>query len=193
VLRHRDHRQGPGRNAGYAYEAFSELHYCSARYYDPATYQWISKDPIKADGEASAYQYCGGEPVGGVDPSGREYLLTKIVSAEWSMARKWGMYVAAICFSSAWLAESYRAKYYLGKPTSAGNDNAFKHALWNALMVVRLWWATPYNAWGCRIIAKDFADAHEDWRTNPFWERTMDLANNRTGRVIGASSLGLSY
>jgi hypothetical protein len=25
--------------------------------------QWISKDPQKADGEESAYQYCGGDPM----------------------------------------------------------------------------------------------------------------------------------
>jgi hypothetical protein len=30
----------------------------------------VSKDPAKADGEESAYQYCGGDPVGKVDPSG---------------------------------------------------------------------------------------------------------------------------
>lgn len=45
--------------------------YLSARYYDPATCQFITKDPAKADGEESAYQYCGGDPVGKVDPSGR--------------------------------------------------------------------------------------------------------------------------
>ena len=51
------------RYAGYAYDAESGLYYCSARSYDPATRQWISKDPEKADGGESAYQYCGGNPV----------------------------------------------------------------------------------------------------------------------------------
>ena len=59
------------RYAAYAYDAESGLYYCSARYYDPATRQWTTGDPAKADGEESAYQYCGGEPVGGVDASGR--------------------------------------------------------------------------------------------------------------------------
>jgi RHS repeat-associated protein len=58
------------RYAGYAYDAHSGLYYCSARYYDPATASFITKDPAKADGEESAYQYCGGDPVGKVDPSG---------------------------------------------------------------------------------------------------------------------------
>lgn len=60
----------PLRYAGYAWDAESGMYYCSQRYYDPATYQFVSKDPARADGEQSAYQYCGGDPVGKVDPSG---------------------------------------------------------------------------------------------------------------------------
>ncbi len=62
--------RNPLRYAGYCFDEHSGLYYCSARYYDPATRQFISKDPARADGEASAYQYCGGDPVGKVDPSG---------------------------------------------------------------------------------------------------------------------------
>ncbi|MBE0475896.1 MAG: RHS repeat protein [Coriobacteriia bacterium] len=58
------------RYAGYCYDGGTGLYYLSARYYDPATYQFLSKDPAKDDGEESAYQYCGGNPVGGVDPTG---------------------------------------------------------------------------------------------------------------------------
>ncbi len=60
----------PLRYAGYCFDGHSGLHYLSARTYDPATRQLLSKDPAKADGEESAYQYCGGDPVGAVDPSG---------------------------------------------------------------------------------------------------------------------------
>ncbi len=60
----------PMRYAGYCWDAHSALYYCSARYYDPVTASFASKDPAEADGEESAYQYCGGEPVGKVDPSG---------------------------------------------------------------------------------------------------------------------------
>jgi RHS repeat-associated protein len=58
------------RYASYACDAESGLYYCSARYYDPATRQWTTGDPAKADGEESAYQYCGGRPVALVDPTG---------------------------------------------------------------------------------------------------------------------------
>ena len=56
--------------AGYVYDPESNLYYCSARYYDPATRQWTTADAAKADGEESAYQYCGGDPVSEVDPTG---------------------------------------------------------------------------------------------------------------------------
>jgi RHS repeat-associated protein len=60
----------PLRYAGYVYDSESALYYLSARHYDPATFQFLQKDPAKADGEESAYQYCGGDPVGATDPSG---------------------------------------------------------------------------------------------------------------------------
>jgi RHS repeat-associated protein len=59
------------RYAGYAYDTESGLYYCSARSYDPLTRQFVSIDSAKAEGEKSAYQYCGGNPVGNTDPSGR--------------------------------------------------------------------------------------------------------------------------
>ena len=69
------------RYAGYAFDQHSGLYYLSQRYYDPATCQFITKDPAKADGEESAYQYCGGDPVGKVDPSGEAALLAPAVTA----------------------------------------------------------------------------------------------------------------
>ncbi len=64
----------PLRYAGYAYDSESGLYYCSARYFDPVTCQFISKDAARADGEDSAYQYCGGNPAGGTDSSGLQSI-----------------------------------------------------------------------------------------------------------------------
>jgi len=64
------------RYASYACDAESGLYYCSARYYDPATRQWTSGDPAKADGEESAYQYCGGLVTIACDPTGERIKLT---------------------------------------------------------------------------------------------------------------------
>ncbi len=60
----------PLRYAGYCYDAWSGDYYLQARYYDPATKQFLSKDPAEADGEESAYQYCGGDPIHRIDPTG---------------------------------------------------------------------------------------------------------------------------
>jgi RHS repeat-associated protein len=60
----------PLRYAGYVWDAESGLYYCSQRYYDPATCQFISRDPAGADAQESSYQYCGGDPVNRVDPTG---------------------------------------------------------------------------------------------------------------------------
>jgi len=60
----------PLRYAGYCFDTWSGDYYLQARYYDPATRQFLSKDPAEADGEESAYQYCGGDPVQSVDPTG---------------------------------------------------------------------------------------------------------------------------
>ncbi len=58
------------RYAGYCYDSESGMYYLSARHYDPATRQFLSKDLSRNDGEQSAYQYCLGNPVKYVDPTG---------------------------------------------------------------------------------------------------------------------------
>ena len=60
----------PLRYAGYAYDTHSATYYLSARHYDPATMRFLTKDPARDDGEESAYQYCAGDPLGRVDPTG---------------------------------------------------------------------------------------------------------------------------
>jgi RHS repeat-associated protein len=65
------------RYASYVYDSESGLYHCSARYYDSATRQWTTADSAKADGEESAYQYCGGNPITNVDPSGDEWYAWK--------------------------------------------------------------------------------------------------------------------
>ena len=86
----------PLRYAGYVWDTESNTYYCSARQYDPVTAQFLAKDPAKADGEESAYQYAGGDPVGSVDPSGEwgkdvHYKKTK----EWCSSLTYSEEVAA--------------------------------------------------------------------------------------------------
>ena len=74
------------RYASYCYDSESGLYYLSARSYDPKTRQFLSKDLSRNDGEQSAYQYCGGDPVKFTDPTGFRieddgYRAAQIVAA----------------------------------------------------------------------------------------------------------------
>lgn len=60
------------RYATYAWDNDSGLYYCSQRYYDQSTLQFLSKDPARADDDLSAFMYCGDDPVNGSDPSGND-------------------------------------------------------------------------------------------------------------------------
>ncbi len=77
----------PLRYAGYCYDSESETYYLSARQYDPATMQFLTKDPARADGEESAYQYCGGNPAAMVDPSG---LTLQTIGRYWTTSSATG-------------------------------------------------------------------------------------------------------
>ena len=70
----------PLRYAGYVLDPESGLYYCSQRYFDPDTGAFISKDPAKADGELSAYSYCGTDPINYVDPSGLIFTMAEASS-----------------------------------------------------------------------------------------------------------------
>jgi RHS repeat-associated protein len=50
-----------------------DLYYYRARYYDPSTQRFLSRDPIEFEaGDFNFYRYVGGDPVNFVDPSGLE-------------------------------------------------------------------------------------------------------------------------
>ena len=75
------------RYGSYVYDPESDLYYCSARYYDPATRQWTTADSAKADGEQSPYQYCAGNPVLAVDPMGTCWTETGYVNPSYPKPR----------------------------------------------------------------------------------------------------------
>jgi len=74
------------RYASYAYDAHSAAYYLSARHYDPASARFLTKDPARDDGEESAYQYCGGDPVGKVDPTGMRSVAVRSSSKSGRLA-----------------------------------------------------------------------------------------------------------
>lgn len=72
-----------------------------------------------------------------------------------------------------------------------GRANAFRHALWNALIVHHClqWYPKAMRA---RAWAKKFTDWHEDFSVNQDLARAMDVHNNRVGRIFVAQHLEVS-
>ena len=69
----------PIRYRGYYYDVESSLYYLNTRYYDPQIGRFINADEITILDETQAqihglnlYMYCGNNPVGMIDPSGRK-------------------------------------------------------------------------------------------------------------------------
>lgn len=62
-----------------------------------------------------------------------------------------------------------------------GKANAFRHALWNALIILKSirWGAAPLRA---AAWAKKLTDWHEEFSPNTPLAEAMDLHNNRIGR-----------
>jgi len=55
---------------GREYDATTGLYCFRARWYDPETGRWLSKDPIGISGGLNLYVFCGNNPVNFIDPSG---------------------------------------------------------------------------------------------------------------------------
>ncbi|TFH13579.1 MAG: hypothetical protein E4H02_11580, partial [Lentisphaerales bacterium] len=55
---------------GREYSWKTGLYYFRARWYDPITGRWVSKDPIGISGGLNQYVFCGNNPVNKRDPSG---------------------------------------------------------------------------------------------------------------------------
>ena len=69
--------------AGGLYDPDTELVRFGARDYDPHSGRWTAKDPIRFQGgETNLYRYAAGDPVNGIDPTGKDRLEVHIQWAE---------------------------------------------------------------------------------------------------------------
>ena len=64
--------ENPFRYCGEYYDAETGTIYLRARYYNPANGRFTTLDPAMDD--LNWYAYCGNEPVGRIDPSGKYYI-----------------------------------------------------------------------------------------------------------------------
>ena len=69
-----------------------------------------------------------------------------------------------------------------------GRANAFRHALWNALLIhyCKKWFPSVMRA---KAWAKRITDWHEDFSPNTELARAMDYHNNRVGREFAMKHL----
>lgn len=68
---------------GYWYDRDTGLYLCQARWYDPSTGRWVTRDPIGYAGGANLYGYCGGGPVGAADPTGLWKAVVIVGATNW--------------------------------------------------------------------------------------------------------------
>ena len=98
----------PFRYCGEQYDAETGNYYLRARYYAPGVGRFTQEDPIR-DG-LNWYAYCGGNPVGFVDPSGlSENLLEALV--EWFAGWINGMYDATAGEAGGFFAETITSPF----------------------------------------------------------------------------------
>ena len=80
----------------------------SARYYNPATGRFLSRDPLDGQAKIPAslhkYLYANGDPINGIDPMGREDMFETGALLERD-ARKAALSTAAyaVCVSKVWI------------------------------------------------------------------------------------------
>ena len=83
---------------GEQYDSDLGLYYLRARYYNPATGRFLSRDPldgqVKDPASLHKYLYANGDPVNGMDPNGQEDL----VATGWLTKAR---VVAAVLYASA--------------------------------------------------------------------------------------------
>ncbi len=161
--------------ASYCLDSESGMYYLSARQYDPMTRQFLSKDPAKDDGEASAYQYCAGDPVGSCDPSG-----TKKAKVLFPPYKGWGYRINCTALMKEWLrvnAGMARKKLIehgctfgvtvYGAQGLWFADKVRKNGDWDMKLAAPVWYRWQYRylvlqtPWGrVSISPEDFGNVH---------------------------------
>ena len=136
------------RYAGYVFDSDTGLYYCSARYYDPATRQWITPDPDGADGQASRYQYCDGNSTVSVDSSGTATVKLQ-QSPNWSgyCREKNKRIVGALgSFNLSASRNGGFATAWVGIGGTSANSDPW-HLLQAGVDMSKLKLATPWHPW----------------------------------------------
>lgn len=118
---------------------------------------------------------------------------TGMNSQEVALAKKYPSDLAAVYSSSKMANAESNRRYNSG--AYLGNQDAFRHTAWNALLMQRFYVLGKGNVSEVMARTKLWTDAHEYGTPKPSemsssqfsQDQTMDLLNNAAGRVIGES------
>lgn len=112
---------------------------------------------------------------------------------ELALAKKYPSDLAAV-YSSALIANNQaKSRYYSG--AYLGNQDAFRHAAWNALIICRFYALQKGDFNWCLMRTKLWTDAHENGEVDPYLsasqnaaDKSMDLLNNAAGRAAAETT-----
>ncbi len=115
---------------------------------------------------------------------------TGMNSQEVALSKQYPSDLAAV-YSTSKMANAESGRRY-NSGALLGNQDAFRHTAWNALLVQRFYRLGKGNVTQVMAKTKMWTDAHEDGATNPGFsssqwaqDKSMDLLNNAAGRYIG--------
>jgi RHS repeat-associated protein len=126
---------------GEQYDPDLGLYYLRARYYNPATGRFMSRDPL--DGQAKdpaslhKYLYAGGDPINLLDPTGRETYYNPAYQPRKTIGSAIGEYVGVVSsalFTASLFMQNTLPQYYpkpsavllVGLIVAAGSGEIFK-------------------------------------------------------------------
>ena len=198
----------PFRYRGYVYDVETGLYYLRSRYYNPEKGRFNNADTYLENLFSNIYTYCRNNPIILTDITGmlpdtfksiNDLIISVIDKIDQFYEYEKNLYESSstitvfTVFGAAQLATEYTNTYFaiyknrLPEELDGTVANAFKHACWNAFMVLLLDEQT----------AKEFADAHEYQSQNVVPDQLylrytekihsdMDLYFNQLGRDVAA-------
>jgi len=111
--------------SGEQYDSALGFYYLRARYYNPATGRFLSRDPEEGTPvdpkTLHAYLYAGGDPVNSEDPTGKgfvEYAFTQAWSKVRTVIEGTGIGESTLCYLRfvSDVTNLFVVGFYLGKP-----------------------------------------------------------------------------